>query len=88
MSGECSSSLNSLPPDGIPDDDFAIGTSFASSGDFFDEETHMEGEGKDDFMMDNIYWGFLSGENTEVSLQVQNLFEHFVYASELKGLSA
>jgi hypothetical protein len=61
MSAECSSSLNSLPPDGILDDGFAVGPSFASGVEFFDEETHLESKGQDDFKMDDLLmddnWG-------------------------------
>ena len=70
MSGECSSSLNSLPPDGILDDSFAARPSFSSGGELelFDEETHLD-------MLSEME-DFLSEKNTKVSLHVQSLFGH------------
>jgi hypothetical protein len=95
MSAECYSSLNCLSPDGISDDDFAERPSFASGGEFFDDETHLESEGRDDdfkvddLLMDSNWGDFLSAESKKVSLRVQSLFEHFIYASELtKGISS
>lgn len=74
MSVDCDSSLNGLSPYGILDDGFAVRHCFASGGEIFNEETHLEGVGQDDFMMDDLsmdsnYGDFVSGgENTEVSL--------------------